>query len=156
MKGASIRRAGAPDAEVILTMVREIAEHQDEGQYVTSDVDSWRRLLVREDVVVLVAELEGRALGYVSALRRPHFWKGADVLALDDLYVRPAGRDGGLGRALMLALARYAEPDRVTITWGLRPDNTGARRFYERLGAVLGDKVVASWDAAAYSAELGK
>ena len=154
MTDPSIRRAGAADAEVVLAMVRELADHQDEGRFVTAGLDVWTRLLGRDDVVVLVAEQDGRASGYVSALRRLHLWSGAEVLALDDLYVRPSGRDSGLGRALMLALARYAEPDRLTITWGVRPDNTSAQRFYERLGAVLRDKVVVSWDAATYSAHL--
>jgi ribosomal protein S18 acetylase RimI-like enzyme len=156
MTRVAIRRAGVADAEAVLAMVRELAEHQDEGQYVTGDLASWSGLLGREDVVVLVAEQDGRAVGYVSALRRPHLWSGTDVLALDDLYVRPAGRDGGVGRSLMLALARYAEPDRLTIAWGVRPDNLGAQRFYERLGAVLRDKVVCSWDAATYSTEIRK
>ncbi len=154
MTRTSIRRAGAGDAEVILAMVRELADYQDEGQHVTGGVEDWRRLLLRDDLVVLVAELDGRALGYVSALRRPHLWSGAEVLALDDLYVRPSSRDGGVGRHLMVALARHADPDRLRITWGVRPDNTDAQRFYARLGATLSEKVVVSWDAATYSAVL--
>jgi GNAT superfamily N-acetyltransferase len=135
-------------------MVRELADHQDEGQYITGGVDDWRRMLQRDDVVVLVAELDGRAQGYVSALRRLHLWTGAEVLALDDLYVRPSSRDGGVGRHLMVALARHAEPERLPIAWGVRPDNTDAQRFYARLGATLSDKVVCSWGPDAYSTVL--
>jgi len=135
-------------------MVRELADHQNEGQDVTVGIDDWTRMLGRDDVVVLVAEQDGRALGYVSALRRLHLWSGAEVLALDDLYVRASGRDGGVGRSLMLALARHAAPDRLTIAWGVRHDNTAAQRFYERLGAKLREKVVVSWDADTYTAAL--
>jgi GNAT superfamily N-acetyltransferase len=70
---------------------------------------------------------------------------------LDDLYVREQYRDAGVGRALMLELTRYALPERLAITWGMRPDNHDAQRFYTRLGARLRPKIVAQWDATTYS-----
>ena len=151
---STIRRAGPPDAATVRTMVRELADHQDEGEHVTITEDRWRDLLGRDDVVVLLAEHDGHAIGYVSALRRPHLWSGDNVLALDDLYVRQEHRDVGAGRALMLELARHALPDRLIITWGMRPDNHDAQRFYARLGAKLRPKVVASWDPQTYGASL--
>jgi GNAT superfamily N-acetyltransferase len=114
----------------------------------------WRELLGGDDVIVLIAERDGQAAGYVSALRRPHLWSGEDILALDDLYVREQHRDGGVGRALMLELARVALPQGLTIAWGVQPDNHDAQRFYRRLGATLRQKVTASWSATAYSARL--
>ena len=59
---------------------------------------------------MLLAERDGGPVGYVSAVRRLHLWTGGDVLALDDLYVRPGHRDAGIGRRLMAALAALAEP----------------------------------------------
>ncbi|MEV0321628.1 GNAT family N-acetyltransferase [Streptomyces sp. NPDC050658] len=140
-----IRRAGPEDAETVLTLVREIAAHQNQSEHVTTTAARWRTALARPDVTVLLAERDGAPLGYVSALRRPHLWGGSDVLALDDLYVRPDSRDAGIGRTLMTALSRTAAPERLTITWGVQPDNEAALRFYDRLGATLRTKVVASW-----------
>jgi ribosomal protein S18 acetylase RimI-like enzyme len=145
-----IRRAVPADAEIVRTMVGELAEHQDEGQYVTVTVEQWGDLLRDDDVIVLLAEQDGAAAGYVSAHSRPHLWSGEDILALDDLYVREKFRDDRLGRALMLAIARYALPQRLTITWGLRLENQGGYRFYERLGANLRTRTVASWSTEAY------
>lgn len=150
----SIRRAGPEDAAILRELLGELADHQNEGEYVAVTVDGWRGLLGRDEVVVLLAEHAGRPAGYVSALRRPQLWSGEDILALDDLYVREQFRDAGIGGALMLDLARHALPQRLTITWGVRPDNKAAQRFYERLGARLRQKVVAAWDANEYSRSL--
>lgn len=147
-----IRRAVEDDAELVRTMLIELASHQDQGEHVTASVEDWRRFLSRDDVVVMIAEVGETAAGYVSALRRPYLWAGEDLLALDDLYVREQFRDAGVGRALMLELARHALPEGLTITWGLRPENDAAHRFYERLGARLGNKTVASWSPATYEA----
>lgn len=132
-------------------MLGELADHQDEGEFVLVTVDHWRELLGRDDVIVLLAERAGEGMGYVSALRRPYLWTGGEVLALDDLYVRKAFRDSGVGRELMIELARYAQPDNLTITWGMRPENDQAQRFYTRLGARLRPKVVASWAPTSYA-----
>jgi ribosomal protein S18 acetylase RimI-like enzyme len=148
----TIRPAGPDDAAVVAAMVREIAEHEDQSAHVHVDEELWRSLLARPDVTVLLAERGGAAVGYVSAVRRLHLWTGGDVLALDDLFVRPGSRDGGVGRQLMTALAAVAAPERLLITWGVEPDNVDAQRFYRRLGARLRDKVLVSWSPEAYGA----
>lgn len=145
-----IRRAVPADAEIVRTMLVELADHQNQGASVTAGVEDWRGFLDRDDVIVLVAEIGGTAAGYVSSLRRPYLWVGGDMLALDDLYVRERFRDAGVGRALMLELARHALPDRLTIGWSLRLDNEAGYRFYDRLGANLVTKTAASWSPTAY------
>ncbi|MGW6198014.1 N-acetyltransferase family protein [Kribbella sp. NPDC055110] len=151
-----IRRAVVADAETVLTMLRELAEYQDQGAYLTASVEDWQGFLGREDVIVLIAEVDGNAPGYVSALRRPYLWVGGDQLALDDLYVREQFRDAGVGRQLMLELARHALPDRLPIGWGLRLENTAGYRFYERLGANLVTKTAAGWSPEAYERQLSE
>jgi ribosomal protein S18 acetylase RimI-like enzyme len=149
-----IRRAGAADAEVVLTMLGELAAYQGQRAYVTATVSDWRDFLSRDDVIVLIASVDGEVAGYVSSLRRPYLWVGGDQLALDDLYVREAFRDAGIGRELMLGLARLALPDRLVITWGLRLENEAGYRFYDRLGAKLVTKTAASWTPTAYEPHL--
>ncbi|TWD74783.1 ribosomal protein S18 acetylase RimI-like enzyme [Kribbella amoyensis] len=151
MTDYKIRQAGPADAAMVRTMVVELADHQDEGRFVTSTEDDWRTALGRDDVIVLVAEGNDSPAGYVSALRRAHLWTGRDILALDDLYVREAHRDAGLGRTLMLELARLASPDNLTITWGLRLENEAGARFYNRLGATLRTKTLAAWSPDNYN-----
>ncbi|MGY1653739.1 N-acetyltransferase family protein [Geodermatophilus sp. SYSU D01119] len=148
----TIRRAAPADAPDVAAMVGEIAAHEDQSAHVHVDVEQWRTLLARPDVVVLLAERDGAPVGYVSAVRQLHLWTGGDVLALDDLYVRPGCRDAGVGRRLMGALAALAAPEQLVIRWGMETDNVGAQRFYRRLGAALRPKVLAAWTPAAYAA----
>ena len=122
----------------------------------TASGEDWRRFLGRDDVVVMIAGMDETAAGYVSALRRPYLWGGENLLALDDLYVGAQFREAGVGRALMLELARHALPDRLSISWGLRPENEAAYRFYYRLGARLGTKTVASWSPSSYESLLAE
>src|SRR4051812_46870092 len=147
----TIRSAGPDDAPEVAAMVREIAQHEEQTAHVHVDEELWRSLLARPDVTVLLAERGGAAVGYVSAVRRLHLWTGGDVLALDDLYVRPGNRDGGVGRRLMAALAALAAPEQLLIRWGMEVDNVDAQRFYRRLGATLRPKILAAWPADAYA-----
>ncbi|MEU4292054.1 GNAT family N-acetyltransferase [Kribbella sp. NPDC026596] len=149
-----IRRARPADAETVLTMLQELAAYQDQLAYVTATVDHWRGFLGRDDVIVLIAVVDGTPAGYVSSLRRPYLWVGGDQLALDDLYVREQFRDAGVGRQLMLELARHALPDRLVISWGLRLENQSGYRFYHRLGATLTTKTTASWSPDIYADQL--
>ncbi|MEU2612204.1 GNAT family N-acetyltransferase [Micromonospora sp. NPDC007271] len=146
----TIRPAGPTDAATVDTLVREIAAHEGDAAHVTVTANGWRTLLGRDDVTVLLAERAGEPLGYVSALRRLHLWSGRDILALDDLWVRASVRDAGVGRALMLALARTAADDGLIIRWEVKPENAGAQRFYRRLGAGLFTKVIAGWRPESY------
>ncbi|SNS56772.1 Ribosomal protein S18 acetylase RimI [Geodermatophilus saharensis] len=147
-----IRRAAPADAATVAALVREIAAHEHQSEHVQVTDEQWQQLLGRPDVVVLVAECDGVAVGYVSAVRRLHLWTGGDVLDLDDLYVRPGHRDAGVGRRLMAALAALAAPEQLLVRWGVEADNVDAQRFYRRLGATLRPKVVAAWTPAAYTA----
>jgi ribosomal protein S18 acetylase RimI-like enzyme len=147
----TVRRATPADADDVAAMVGEIAAHEDQSAHVHVDVQQWRTLLARADVTVLLADRASAVVGYVSAIRQLHLWSGGDVLALDDLYVRPGHRDAGVGRQLMAALAALAAPERLLIRWGMEVDNVDAQRFYRRLGATLRPKVLAAWTPAAYT-----
>ncbi|WP_309134665.1 GNAT family N-acetyltransferase [Cellulomonas sp.] len=146
----TVRRATPADARTVHTLVLEIAAHEGDSTHVAVTPEVWARLLGRDDVLVTLAEADGQVLGYASAVRRLHLWSGGDVLAVDDVYVRPGARDQGVGRRLLVATARVADVAGLTVVWGVEPGNHGAQRFYRRLGATLRDKVVAAWTPTAY------
>ena len=150
-----VRRAGRDDAATVLAMVQEIAAHEGDASAVQGTPESWAEMLGRPEVVVLLAERDGRPAGYVSAVRRLHLWLGRDILVLDDLFVREGYRDAGVGRLLMRELAALAAPEQLAIRWEMREDNVAAQRFYRRLGASLRTKVVAFWTPEAQRAAIG-
>lgn len=140
-----IRVAEPADAALVRTMAREIAAHQGSADDVTSNVKKWEAALTRPEVLILLAYDNDRPIGYVSTIRRLHVWSGTDVIALDDLYVRPDARGRGVGRVLMHAVAEVAAPETLTVTWGAQPDNHDAHRFYRRLGADMHTKTLFTW-----------
>ena len=95
------------------------------------------RELKREGALILVAEEEARITGYAYGTLEPRNWN--DLLdacgKLDDLYVDPAARRHGVGRALateMLGALRARGAPRVVLlsAW----QNPGAHAFFEALG----------------------
>jgi GNAT superfamily N-acetyltransferase len=149
-----IREANPADAPVLDAMVRELAAHEGSLEHVRVGVEGWRALLARPDVTVLIAEADGEVIGFTSTVRRLHLWSGSDLLALDDLYVRPGHRDKGVGSQLMSAVARLAARDDLLVLWGVRLDNHSGQRFYARLGATLSTKMSASWTPERYRHHL--
>ncbi len=140
-----VRRAGPDDAAVVFALVGEIAVHEGQSRHVTGSEEQWARMLGRPDVVVLVAERDGVPAGYVSAVRRLQLRAGADVLDLGDLFVREGFRHAGVGRLLMIELARFATAERLPFRWEMQPDDEGGQRFTRRLGATLSTKLIATW-----------
>lgn len=151
---ATIRQATPKDAVVLDVMVRELATLEASLEHVAVNATAWSELLARPDVVVLIAEVGDQPVGFASTVRRLHLWSGREILGLDDLYVREAHRDQGIGKELMTAVACLAADEELLVTWGARLDNRPAHRFYERLGALLNTKVVASWEPKAYRRHL--
>ena len=152
--GVLIRRAGADDAATVRTLLLELATHEDSAHAVAASVEDWTRMLADPSVVVLLAHVGDRPVGYVSGVRQLNLWVGRDILAMDDLYVRADARDRGIGGRLMAALAEHVASDRLLVTWGVKEDNHAGQRFYRRLGATLRTKMVAAWQPDAYLAHL--
>ncbi|MGW3353616.1 N-acetyltransferase family protein [Nonomuraea rubra] len=139
----SIRRATPDDATTVYTLVRGLADHQDQGWAITVTTDDLKRLLARPEVGYLIAERDGQAIGYVSWLQRISFWSGQDYLHLDDLYVTGDERGNGVGEQLMRVIAEVA--DGKVIRWEVAEANVAAQRFYERIGATLISKKIGRW-----------
>lgn len=85
---------------------------------------------------VLMAELDGRSVGYAGFGESWDSAHAARGLYLYDLYVEESARRHGVGRALMTALAREVKArGKVFLWWCRKPDNERAGAFYRGLGA---------------------
>jgi len=96
-----------------------------------------RTLLGLEGVTeVVVAELEAEAVGFAVFFHNFSTFVGRPGLYLEDLFVKPALRSHGIGRALLRALARIArERNCGRMEWAVLDWNEPALRFYQSLGA---------------------
>ena len=137
--GATIRRAGPADIEILLELAGTIAEHQ-VGPPVWSGLpaprrealrDDWVDFLADESAVILVAERGGVGLGYAAF----HPGDDAGVAHLPVAGTRPDARGAGIGVALAehaLHQAHRAGFETVELDW--RSTNLLASRFWPKRG----------------------
>jgi ribosomal protein S18 acetylase RimI-like enzyme len=95
-----------------------------------------RFLAPSEDGLLLGAWRDGELLGYACLYWTFTSLVPAEIVLMNDLYVRPETRGEGIGRALIEASAAIAR-DRGAhhLQWVTAPDNETAQRLYDSTGA---------------------
>lgn len=84
----------------------------------------------------LLAELDGKAAGFALFFSSYSTFLTRAGIYLEDLYVRPALRGQGTGRALLAAVAGVAvERGAGRLEWAVLDWNERAIGFYEHVGA---------------------
>ena len=136
-----IRPATAADAGLIREFVYELASYERAPDAVEATPERIRKTLFPSDggspaAFCVIAESEGRAAGFALYFFNYSTWLGRPGLYLEDLFVRPAFRGRGIGKALLLHLARLAhERGCGRMEWAVLDWNQPAIDFYESLGA---------------------
>jgi GNAT superfamily N-acetyltransferase len=136
--GLRLRPAGASDVGLILELIRELAGFERLSHEVVADAAALRRHLFgeRPAAEVLIAEVSDAPAGF--ALYFPTFstFVGKPGLYLEDLFIRPAYRGRGIGRAVLIHLSRLAvERGCGRLEWSVLDWNERAIGFYRELGA---------------------
>ena len=139
----SIRRARPDEAGLVLSLVRELAEYEKlshEVEASEADIDaalfgSHPRLFCE------IAEWEGEPVGFAVWFINFSTFSGRSGIYLEDLFVRPAQRGKGIGKALLTHLARQCVDNGWSrLQWSMLDWNTPSIEFYKSLGAVLMDE----------------
>lgn len=133
-----IRRAEARDVPEILSLVRALAEYERAPREVTATEADFLRdgFSGAPRFFVELAEWDGAVAGFALWFFNYSTWQGRPGLYLEDLFVRPALRGRGIGKALLVHLARIAVAERCgRFQWQVLDWNEPAIRFYEALGA---------------------
>lgn len=111
--------------------------HLSDAQYELT----WQRINSEYNMHGLVAEKDGQVVGLAHYIFRPDTWEIADFCYLEDLYVDPKVRGGGVGGALIKAVEQIAtEKGSKRLYWTTAEDNEVARKLYDKLAVV--DKVM--------------
>ena len=140
MPGAAdlrIRPATEADCGLIFGLIEELAEYEKLADKVAGDPEVLRRTLFEQRAAeALVVELEGEAVGYAIFFTTFSSFECRSGIWIEDVYVRPEKRRGGIGRAAMEHIAALAlERGHVRLEWTALDWNEPALRFYEGLGA---------------------
>ena len=133
-----IREAAPGDVPVIRQLVQELADYEKEPDAVDATEADLHDALFGPDPSASchVAELDGQVVGFALWYRTFSTWTGRPGLWLEDLFVRPAARGTGLGRALLVRLAQVCvERGWTRFEWWVLDWNEPAQGFYRSLGA---------------------
>ncbi len=88
------------------------------------------------DMRGLVAERDGAVVGLVHFIFHAHCWKPEGVVYLQDLYVAPEARGGGVGRMLIEAVYEAADAaGRPSVYWLTQEFNYKGRMLYDQVAS---------------------
>jgi GNAT superfamily N-acetyltransferase len=139
----ALRPATEADVPTLLELIRGIAEYE----RLSHEVEATEALLRRHGFgprrifETILAERDGRAVGFALYFFTFSTFKARPTLYLEDLFVRPEERGRGVGRRLLVALARIAvDRECGRMEWSVLDWNAPARDFYFKLGAVAMDE----------------
>lgn len=133
-----IREAVLRDVPQILEFVRELADYEKLGHLVTAEEGGLRDALFgpRPAAEALLGFDGETPVGFALFFHTFSTFLGVRGLWLEDLYIRPAHRRRGFGRAMLLHLARIAcSRGCGRFEWSALDWNEPAIRFYKSLGA---------------------
>ena len=136
--GVALRPATAADVPLILALVRELAEYERALDECRATEGALRETLFgdRPQAEVVVADVDGAPAGFALFFHNYSTWEARRGLYLEDLFVRPAARGRGVGRALLEHLAGVAVARGCgRFEWSVLDWNAPAIGFYEALGA---------------------
>jgi GNAT superfamily N-acetyltransferase len=137
VEGLEIRPAREADVEQLFALIADLASYEKLSDAVRGDPEVLRRSLFEQRAAeALMVELDGEAIGYAIFFTTFSTFECRSGIWLEDVYVRPEHRRGGIGLAVMERLAALAlERGHVRLEWCALDWNEPALRFYDKLGA---------------------
>jgi GNAT superfamily N-acetyltransferase len=123
---------------LILAFIEELAEYERLSHEVVATEETLRRWLFggRPVAEVLIGEDGEKPTGFALFFHSFSTFLGRPGIYLEDLYVRPEFRGRGIGRALLVHLARLAkERGCGRLEWSVLDWNEPAIGFYRDIGA---------------------
>jgi len=136
----TLRSAAPADLPAIVGLIRELAAFEKLEHLVVATPESMAPHLfgARPAAEAVVGQLNGAVVAFALFFTNFSTFLGRPGLYLEDLYVQPAHRGTGLGRALLQHLGALAvERGCGRFEWSVLDWNENAIRFYESMGATV-------------------
>jgi GNAT superfamily N-acetyltransferase len=135
-----IRQATRADVPLVLSFVKDLAEYEKLSHLVvaTEEIIAEELFGPNSHTEVLLGHVGTEPVAFAVYFHNFSTFLGRKGLYLEDLYVRPAYRRHGFGRAMLLQVARIAaERNCGRLEWSVLDWNEPAIFFYETLGATI-------------------
>jgi GNAT superfamily N-acetyltransferase len=139
----AIHRARKEQAGLVLSLIRELAEYEKLSHEVEATEAMIDAALFGEEPRLFceIAEWGGEAVGFAVWFVNFSTFSGRHGIYLEDLFVRPAHRGKGIGKALLAYLAKLCvQRGWSRLQWSVLDWNTPSITFYKSLGAEMMDE----------------
>ncbi|MFQ3455211.1 GNAT family N-acetyltransferase [Bradyrhizobium sp. UFLA01-814] len=139
----TIRRARPDEAGLVFSLVRELAEYEKLLHEVhASEADIADALFgANPRLYCDIAEWNGEPAGFAVWFVNFSTFAGRHGIYLEDLFVRPALRGMGIGKALLVHLAKQCLANGWSrLQWAVLDWNAPSIAFYKSLGAEMMDE----------------
>jgi len=139
----SIRAARRDDSALIFALVRELADYEKLSDDVDATEDAISAALFSEAPRLHcdIAEWGDEPAGFAVWFLNFSTFRGRHGIYVEDIFVRPAWRGRGIGKALMAQLARRCvERGYARCEWAVLDWNAPSIAFYKSIGAQVLDE----------------
>ncbi len=133
-----LRDAGREDLDLVLHFIRALAEYEKLAHEVKADAATLGRFLFEEPrrAEALIAEWDGKPVGFAVWYYSFSTFLGRPSLYVEDVFVEPAMRGKGIGKAVFAHLAARALAQGCgRMEWSVLDWNAPSIAFYRSLGA---------------------
>jgi len=138
-----IRAATEADVPLLFDLIQELASYEKLGDKVAGSAEVLRHSMFERKAAeaLLIETADGETVGYAIFFTNFSTFECRPGVWLEDVYVRPEHRRGGIGLAVMEHLAQIAEErEYARLEWCALEWNEPALNFYDGIGArVLDD-----------------
>lgn len=139
----TIRAARPDDSALIFSLVRELAEYEKLSHEVNATEEMIAAALFGDAPRLYcdIAEWDGQPAGFAVWFLNFSTFRGRHGIYLEDVFVRPAFRGRGIGKALLMRLARRCVDEGwARFEWAVLDWNAPSIAFYKSIGAHVMDE----------------
>jgi GNAT superfamily N-acetyltransferase len=141
--GLTLRFATVEDIPVILEFIKELADYEKLTHEVVATEEKLKESLFGERPIaeVIIADYLSNPVGFTLFFHNFSTFLGRPGIYIEDIFIRPEHRGIGIGRTILVYLAKLAlERDCGRLEWSVLDWNINAINFYNELGAQAMDE----------------
>ena len=142
LPGFTLRFAQEKDTALILYFIKSLAAYENLPDQVEATEEGLKRSIFEQKrAEVIIAEYEGKPVGYMLFFYNYSTFCGKAGIYVEDIFVEPAMRGKGFGKAMFAYLAKLTEErDCARLEWACLDWNKPSIDFYKGMGAIPMDE----------------
>ncbi|GAA0084307.1 GNAT family N-acetyltransferase [Clostridium sp. CTA-7] len=142
MENLKIREAIEDDTQLILSLIKEIAEYENMSNEVIATGETLRESIFENNrAEVVLVDLDNKTIGYAVYFYNFSTFIGRNGLYIEDIFIKKEARGKGIGKEIFKFLGKKAKEEGCKrMEWTCLNWNEPSIKFYKSLGAVPMDE----------------